>query len=171
MVAARTYTLGAQRYNRFTLENRQIVIDMGVASEATQTFNLNRICDLGAEAQNNMIQALNSTRGQVLLAFATNKMFSSEYSSCAENDGSQTLGDGYVWKLPEKVETVKAYCTRQVCNTGNGNTCGHGRGMSQVGSNVLARDYQYDYKVILSYYYNANIGNLADIYDLNVYEK
>jgi len=170
MVAARTYTFGSNRYTKFALENNQIVINMGVASQATQTFDLNKICSLSDTTQNKMIQALENTRGQILLANLTNQMFSSEYSACAANNGKITLGDGYVYKLPENIETVKAYCTMDDCNQGNGNVCGHGRGMSQYGADYLAEHNSYNYTSILTYYYNAKLGNL-NIINLDRYAK
>lgn len=175
-ITARTYTFGSQRFLAFELQESlgQIVIDMGAASESTQTFNLNRICQLDTTNQSKMIQALEFTRGQVLLADATKKMFSTEYSSCAKavkGASGLWINQNYVCKLPECVETVTAYCNRTSCTNSDGrNTCGHGRGMSQDGADYLADNMGYTTNQILEYYYNAQISDLGSI-DLSGYER
>lgn len=169
-VTARTYTFGGRRFNSFRLEGGQLVIDMGVASEATQTFNLNRLCNLNTTEQSNFLQAIEMTRGQVLTSLTDKKMFSTEYSSCAANNGSSTYGNGYVCKLPGCTQNVQAFCYSTSCNQNGRNVCGHGRGMSQRGSNFLAEKQGYTYIKILNHYYDANISNLTDI-DLSVYEE
>jgi murein DD-endopeptidase MepM/ murein hydrolase activator NlpD len=175
MVAARTYTFGSQRFKSFTLmeAQKQIVIDMGVASEATQTFNLNGLCSSSAESQSKLISALEGSRGQVLVADSTGKMFSSEYSSYAANDGYRTLGSGYVCKLPKPstgCENVASYATSNNCNQNGRNICGHGRGMSQWGANKMANNLGYNYSSILTHFYYASINDLSNL-NLSQYEK
>lgn len=172
LITARTYTFGGGRYKQFKLQEaqNQIVIDMGVASETTQTFNLNRLCQLSANYQSNMIQSLEATRGQVLIGDNSKEMFSTEYSSCAANDGYQTLGNGYVCKLPGCTENVQSYCTSNSCNQDGRNVCGHGRGMSQIGANDLANNYSYNYTSILAHYYSAQISDLNSV-DLSKYQR
>lgn len=170
MVTARTYIFGGGKYKRFTFEKNQVIVDMGVASEATQTFDLNKMCQLDINSQSRMIQALDATRGQILVRYNTQEMFSSEYASCAANDGNNTLGDGYVKKIPSENVMVKSYCTSTTCNQNGRNVCGHGRGMSQIGANVLATDHGYNYTSILSHYYNGQINYLTNI-DLSIYKK
>lgn len=167
MIAARTYTFGSERFSSFKVQNNQILINMGVASQNTQTFNLNKFCSLSASNQTKMLQALEDVRGEVLTY--NDKMFSSEYSSCSAHSDGSTLG--YVYKLPWTGEKVNANCTMDSCGSApNSGVCGHGRGMSQIGANNYAKNSGYNYTSILSHYYYGSIDNLSNI-DLSIYNK
>ena len=168
MIASRTYTLASHAAKSFNVINDKIVIDVGVAGQETQDYDLNSFCNRTNDVQNKFLEALKDTRGKVLVN--SGEMFSSEYSSCAENDKYKTLEQGFVYVLPGNKDKVAAFCEDSNCQQNGQNICGHGRGMSQKGANYLAEDLNYSYDRILDHYYDANVTSLKDI-NLTKYKK
>ena len=177
-VAARGY---AFRRGNVTVEGGAVIVDMGQSSSRSQNFDLDTFNGLSNSHQALIIDAINSTQGEVLMH--NGRIVESEYTACSSTRNVYVLPNtegrrvdshcspeiyqeylDYKSEVDSSIFMRNFFSGKTVCPSSNTEYCGHNRGMSQFGAMYLAGIEGATYDEILDYYYNATIEQVTVSY-------